>query len=172
MARSGSLAPRLFALAPHAPHFVKNDYVKAEITCSTPHAHQEVLTWSWVAVHGTLVWASPGKPWLLPHRGYVGVTAWLCYMKLCYGSVMATLWLGYGCCYRCCVSQERGCVMTAMPDRREQICLQFLWLPESPSSLSAHTLPIPDSANSANSVNSKTSGITNRNIKNTVPNKF
>ena len=29
--------------------------------------------------------------------------------------VMAMLWLSYGCC---CVSQERGCIMAAMPVRR------------------------------------------------------
>ena len=52
MALSGPLAPWLLALA---PHFVNSDYVKVEITYSTAHAHQEVLTWSRVAVHGTAV---------------------------------------------------------------------------------------------------------------------
>ena len=31
---------------PLIPHFVSNDYVTAEIICSTAHACQEVLTWS------------------------------------------------------------------------------------------------------------------------------
>ena len=29
-----------------APHFAKNQYVVAEITCSTVHVHDEVLIWS------------------------------------------------------------------------------------------------------------------------------
>ena len=39
---SGSLAPCPLALA---PHFVNNDYITAEITYSTAHAHREVLAW-------------------------------------------------------------------------------------------------------------------------------
>ena len=39
------------------------------------------------------------------------------------------------------------------------MCLQFLWLLESPSSLLAHTLP---TLGSANSVNPKTVGTVNR----------
>ena len=54
--------------------------------------------------------------------------------------------------------------MTAVSVRREQMCLQFLWLLESPSrSLLAHTLP---TLGSANSVNPKTVGTVNR-ISNT-----
>ena len=69
-----------------------------------------------------------------------------------------------------CVSQERGCVVlgyamaapTAVGSaRKEQICLQFPWLLESSSSLLACPLPTPGSANSADSVNNKTTGITN-----------
>ena len=52
MAWSSSLAPWLLALA---PHFVNNDYVKAELTYSATHVHQGVLTWSRGAVHGTPV---------------------------------------------------------------------------------------------------------------------
>ena len=48
-------------------------------------------------------------------------------------------------CYDCCVSQERGCVMAAM------LCLQFLQLLKSPSSLLACVLPTMGSANSAHS---------------------
>ena len=33
--------------------------------------------------------------------------------------VMALLWLCCGHCYSCCISQERGCVMAAVPARRE-----------------------------------------------------
>ena len=42
MAQSGSLAPWPLALA---THFVNNDYVTAEITYSTAHAHHKVLAW-------------------------------------------------------------------------------------------------------------------------------
>ena len=52
--------------------------------------------------------------------------------------------------------------MVAVSARRESICLQCLWLLKSSSSLLAHDLPILGSANSVNSVNSETTGITNR----------
>ena len=42
------------------------------------------------------------------------------------------------------------------------MCLQFLQLLESPFSLLTQALPILGSANSANSVNSKTAGMMNR----------
>ena len=42
------------------------------------------------------------------------------------------------------------------------MCLQFLQLLESSSSISAHALPTLGSTNSTDSVNSKTIGITNR----------
>ena len=40
--------------------------------------------------------------------------------------------------------------------------MSAVWLLESPSSLLAHTLPTLGSANSADSVKSKTTGVTNR----------
>ena len=63
-----------------APHFVNNDYVRAEIIYSTAHAHHETLSWPWTALCSTSVEASPGKAW----KG--------CCVRLCYG---------------CCISQER-----------------------------------------------------------------
>ena len=93
---------------------------------------------------------------------YTGVTSWLRHMSLCYGY----LWLCYDCCYRCCIGQKRGCIMAAMTARREYSCLYFLRLLKSPSSLLPRALPTLDSANSVVSVNSKTSGVTNR-ISNT-----
>ena len=42
------------------------------------------------------------------------------------------------------------------------MCLKFLWIPESPSSLLACALPILGSANCADSGYSKTTGVTNR----------
>ena len=40
-------------------------------------------------------------------------------VMLYYGFIMAILWLYSGCCYSCFTSQERVCVMAAMPARRE-----------------------------------------------------
>ena len=94
-------------------------------------------------------------------------------MAVSVGSATRELWYACcvsqeECCYRCCVSRERGCVvsgyaMAAAPaSRREYMCLQFLRLLKPSCSLLAHVLPTLGSANSADSVNSKTSGITNR----------
>ena len=47
------------------------------------------------------------------------------------------------------------------------MCLQFLWLLESPSSLLAHALPTLGSGNSVDSVNRETIGPVSR-ISNTV----
>ena len=49
--------------------------------------------------------------------------------------------------------KRREAITAAMPARRQQTCLQFLWLLKSLSSLLAHTLPTLGSANSAMSVN-------------------
>ena len=65
---------------------------------------------------------------------------------------MAPLWLCCDCCYDCCVIQESGCAMAAMPARREEMRLHFLWFLESPSSFLAHALPTLGSANSAKSM--------------------
>ena len=67
-----------------------------------------------------LLWTSPWKPWLLLHQGYIGAT----HGYVICGSVMATLWLCYGCCYGCLspacfISQEGGCVTAAVPARRK-----------------------------------------------------
>jgi len=51
MACSGSLTPC----------FVNNDYEIADIIYSTVHAHRKVLTWSWVTMCSTPVWAPPKK---------------------------------------------------------------------------------------------------------------
>ena len=104
-------------------------YVTAVLTYSTACVSQ-VLAWLWATVYRMPVWASPWKPWLLLHWGY---------MELHY--VMALLWLRCGQCYSCRISQERGCVMVAVPARREWICLHFLWLLASSSSLLAQALP-------------------------------
>ena len=55
MAYPGSLASR----------FVNNDYVTAEIICSTAYVCHEVLTWLWATLCGTPVPAPPIKPWEL-----------------------------------------------------------------------------------------------------------
>ena len=98
MAWSGSLTPQPLGLA---LRFVNNVYIRAEIACSTAHAHHKALTWSQAALCSRPVRTSPRKPWLLRHMGYIGVASWLCYIKLCHGYVIATLWLCCGCCYGC-----------------------------------------------------------------------
>ena len=114
-----------------APHLINNDYLTAEIIYSTAQAHHEVLVWLQATLFGTPVWAPPKKS--ASRREY---------------------------CYDDCASQERGCVMlgyamaaalAAASTRREWMCLQFLWLLESPSSLLARALPTLDSVNSEDS---------------------
>ena len=86
-----------------------------EIIWSPRHVHHKVLAWPWTAVCSSPLWASPWKPWLLLLWGYIEVTSCLCYMKLCYGSIMIMLWLllwllsqpGEILCYGCHASQER-----------------------------------------------------------------
>ena len=114
--QSGSLTPCSPTLLPVFCRPWLHGCVTAEITSSTVHAPHKVLAWLQASVCGTPVWASPSKPWLPLHRGYVGATSWLCYE-----SATVTSWL----CYSGCISQERGCVMAAVPARREQTCLQF-----------------------------------------------
>ena len=106
---------------------ILHSYITVETTYGIANVHHEVLTWSQGTLCCTSVWVSPWKPWLLLHWGYTEVTSWLCYMRLCCGYIIATLWLSYGCCYGCCISQERGCIMSAMTVRKEYMCLQFLW---------------------------------------------
>ena len=114
MVWSGSLTSWPLTLT---ARFVNNDCVAAELTCSTAHTHQKVLALSWIRVVCLyeLHHQSPGccciGATFGQHDG--------CYIRLYCGSVMATLWLCSGCCYDCCITQERGCVMSAMPARRE-----------------------------------------------------
>ena len=70
--------------------------------------------------------------------------------------------------HSCCASQERGCVvlgygmgdaLAAASASRGKMCLKFLWLLKSSSSLLVCALPTLDSANS---VNSKRIGTVNR----------
>lgn len=53
------------------PRFVTNDYVTAELIYNTAHAHHEVVTWSWISLCHTHVWAPPRK-----QRGWLA--SWLC----------------------------------------------------------------------------------------------
>ena len=61
---------------------------------------------------------------------------------------MAPLWLGYG--------YVVAAAMAAVPARREEMCLQFLQLLTSSSSILTHALPTRGSTNSVHSVNSET----------------
>ena len=106
---SGSLTPR----------FVNNDYVTAEIIYTTAHARHEVPAWSQVTVSGytcmsftmkVLAAAVLGLHWSDTMAMLYEVMLWLHY---------SSVWLCCGCFYSCCISQERGCVMAAIPPRRE-----------------------------------------------------
>ena len=94
MAWSGSLTPQPLGLA---LRFVNNVYIRAEIACSTAHAHHKALTWSQAALCSRPVRTSPRKPWLLRHMGYIGVASWLTTGKTIaltrWTFVMVMLWL-------------------------------------------------------------------------------
>ena len=102
--------------------------------------------------------------------------AWLCKSWdclqhcACMSQAHRVVWgyvvLCYDCCYGCCFSKEKCCVMGAVPARREQGCLPCLWIFGS-SSLLARTLSTLGSGNSMNSVDIKTTGVTNK-ISNTA----
>ena len=123
------------------PCFVNKDYVTAEIPYSTGNACHKVPAWSQATLCCMPVWALPRKQgWLLLRHSCV---CWVSHRRR---------------------EDSMSTAMTAVSVRREQMCLQFLWLLESPSrSLLAHTLP---TLGSANSVNPKTVGTVNR-ISNT-----
>ena len=107
MACSGFLAPR----------FVNNDYVTAEIICSTAYVCHEVLTWLWATLCGTPVPAPPIKPWEL--LLYHSCVRWVSQERREHSStVMAAVSAGrevvcryvvlcYICFCGCCASQKR-----------------------------------------------------------------
>lgn len=89
-----------------APHFVNNDDVTTEITCSTMHELHEVLAW----LRGTL----SRKQW------HITAASWLCLLSHpLRGENIAwvLLWLlhqpGERLYYGCCASQER--IVSAVP---------------------------------------------------------
>lgn len=71
--------------------------------------------WFWATLYGTLHELYHESLPLPLHWGYNGATAWFCYMRY----AMAMLWLHY-VYYDCCIRKERGCVMAAMPARRNK----------------------------------------------------
>ena len=147
MAWSGSLAPQPLT---HAPCFVNNDYVTAEVWDHLYHC-----AWMSRGTHllmgycvqyacmsftmKALAAAASGLHWSNTMVTLYKVMLWLAILCLC-----------CGCCYGCCVSQER-INLSAFP-----------MLLESPSSLLTHTLPTLCLAYSEESVNSETIGIMNR----------
>ena len=84
----------------------------AERTYRTAHTSHEVLAWSRGALLHTSVRAPPQGP------GCCGVGATLEWHR---GHVITILWWRCGCCYGCCVSQQRGCVTAAVSARREHV---------------------------------------------------
>ena len=87
------------------------------------------------------VWASPWKPWLLLHWGYIGATWWLLYkviVWLCYGYFMVMHWLllwllhhpGESLCYGCHASQERinlSALSSASQVSYQPLSLRLAW---------------------------------------------
>ena len=129
----------------------------AERTYRTAHRSHEVLAWSRGALLHTSVRAPPQGP------GCCGVGATLewhrGHLLLYYGDVAAAA--------TAAASASREAVLRLPCPPGENTCLQFLSLLESPSNPLAWALPTLGSANSAHSVNSETTGITNRMKSNT-----
>ena len=92
-----------------------------------------------------LVWVQ--YPWMnftwKPSSCCAGATLEWPHDSVMRGYVTAPLWLCYG--------YVVAAAMAAASARREETCLQSLWLLKSSSSLWAHTLPALGSANSMNS---------------------
>ena len=120
------------------------------------HVHREVLAWPLCGTHVCEFHLERGGILLLHH----GCVHWVSHERREY-SVSTTTALSQPGERLCCVMLWYT-AMVAMPARREYMCLQFLWLLESPSSLLACTLPTLGSANSVDSVNSETTGVMNR----------
>ena len=129
-----------------ALRFAKNEYVTAEISCSTVHAHDEVLIWSPATLWGMPVWASPRKPWLCIwrrkwqptavlglHWSDTMVTLYEVMLRLCYGYVVAAAMVA--------ASARRETVLWLLCQPGESECLQFLWLLKSLSSFLVCALP-------------------------------
>ena len=114
MACSGSLAP----------HFVNNDYVTAEVTYNTAHAHHKVLlTWSWATLcYKDMNSTQKSSALLLPHV-YVWGTA----------------------------TRGENCGTAVVPARRENKRDFSYYDSTSSSSLLAHALPNLGSTNSVHS---------------------
>ena len=116
------------------PHFIKNDYVTAEIIYITVHSHHEVLTWSWATLCCRDIWAPPRK------RGNH-----YCNTAVSFGSATRR--------------ENIVCLLLQLlhqPGENKRVCSSFSsWLLEPSSSLLTHSLPALGSANSADSVNSR-----------------
>ena len=143
MAWSGSLAPR----------FV-NDWVTAEIPCSTVPACREALAWSQATLCCMHTWAPPRRQRLLPRHSRV---RWVSHERRAYGvsSALAAVSARREYGHSRCASQERGCVVSgyaavAASARRENTCA-VPTPPRSPSRLLARALPPLGSANNVHS---------------------
>ena len=126
------------------------------------------------------MYAAATTPWLLLHWGYIATASWLCYARSCYGYAMAMLWplvchspWGHkgsdksewlSTAYGRCISQREAAYGRHAGQERTNT-LPSLRLLTSSSSLLAPALP---TLSSANSVKSKTVGITNR-INSVIP---
>ena len=150
MVQSGSLTPRAVTLA---PCFINYDYVTAEITYSTVHAHHAVFagsqalcsTQSMSFVMKALAPATLGLHW-----SNIMVMLYEVLLCLCHGYIMVMSWLlcqpGERLCYGYPSSQER-INMSAVP-----MAPHIFFQP-----LNSH-LAYPGSVNREYSVNSKMIG--------------
>ena len=114
-----------------APHFIKKDYVTAEIIYITVHAHHEELAWSQATVCCRDIWAPPRK------RGN-----YCCNTAVSVGSATRR--------------ENIACLLLQLlcqPGENKRVCSSYCsWLLESSSSLLTPSLPALGSANSADSV--------------------
>ena len=135
--------------------------------------------WRYLLGHGLLCEV---RLYELHHEGpgccCIGATLERPHDYVIWGYVMAMLWLCYVYRYGCCINQERGSIMAAVPARREEMCLHFLRLLPSSSSLLACPLSTLGSANSVNKKIisavrriSNTTGIISRMNSNTLTNQ-
>lgn len=126
---------------PLAPRFINNDSVAAEVIYCAAHACHQAPT-SLLPAKCSV--SSPRKPWL-PLWDHSGAALW-CYVRFCSGSVMTPLRLCCGCCYGCRITKVR--ISTSAVPRAPCVFFQPL----------ARTLPALGLANSADSMNNRTTG--------------
>lgn len=98
--------PMLSLIPAPCPVVTLPGYVTAVLTYSTACMSQ-VLAWLWATVYSMPVWASPRKPWLLLHWGYMELHYVMALLLLCCGQCCSCRIIQERLRYGCCASQER-----------------------------------------------------------------